>query len=199
MPTGYTADISNGITFRQYAMGCARAFGALITMRDEPSDAPIPDSFQPSKYHEECLQTASDRLAQLRLMSLDETELAADTAYREAVEANTTRIREKNDLRAKYSAMLAQVEAWKPPTPDHEEYHRFMVSQIRESIDFDCDTSFYEDNQPERLSGGNWLAQQIQEVERSINYHTRANAEEIARTNGRSGWVKALRDSLPAE
>ena len=37
MPTGYTDKIKDGITFKEYAMGCARAFGALITMRDNPA------------------------------------------------------------------------------------------------------------------------------------------------------------------
>jgi len=39
--------------FRTFAMSCARAFGALITMRDEPADAPIPDEFKPDPYHME--------------------------------------------------------------------------------------------------------------------------------------------------
>ena len=45
MPTGYTAGILEGETFEQYALQCAKAFGALVMMRDEPSDAPIPDQF----------------------------------------------------------------------------------------------------------------------------------------------------------
>lgn len=36
MPTGYTADIKDGIDFKTYAMNCARAFGACVMLRDEP-------------------------------------------------------------------------------------------------------------------------------------------------------------------
>ena len=38
MPTGYTLDLYNGkdITFEEFVLKCARAFGALIDMRDEP-------------------------------------------------------------------------------------------------------------------------------------------------------------------
>jgi hypothetical protein len=38
MPTGYTAGVADGtITeFREYALLCARAFGACIMLRDEP-------------------------------------------------------------------------------------------------------------------------------------------------------------------
>lgn len=40
MPTGYTDAIKDGISFNQFILSCARAFGALITMRDEPSSVP---------------------------------------------------------------------------------------------------------------------------------------------------------------
>ena len=37
------------------------------------------------------------------------------------------------DGRERYETMLAEVEAWQPPTPDHEELKRFMADQLRES------------------------------------------------------------------
>lgn len=49
MPTGYTADIKDGISFETYAMNCARAFGACVSLRDKPSGGKvIPDAFEPS-------------------------------------------------------------------------------------------------------------------------------------------------------
>ena len=43
MPTGYTAYVQDGVIteFADFAMKCARAFGALIDMRDESLDAEI--------------------------------------------------------------------------------------------------------------------------------------------------------------
>jgi len=40
MPTGYTTDIYNGkdVSFRDFALNCARAFGACIMQRDDPAD-----------------------------------------------------------------------------------------------------------------------------------------------------------------
>lgn len=84
MPTGYTAAIADGISFTNYAMGCARAFGALIEMRDEPSDAPIPEEFKPSTYHLEELQKAQKKLHNLCKMSFGEAEGRAMVAYNEA-------------------------------------------------------------------------------------------------------------------
>ena len=65
MPTGYTADVMDGkvTDFKLFAMQCARAFGALVIMRDEPLNAEIPDEFSPSNYHFQELEQARERLA----------------------------------------------------------------------------------------------------------------------------------------
>lgn len=67
MPTGYTAPIYEGkqITFPEFAMQCARAFGALIDMRDDPMDSPIPDAFVPDTYHARELVKAREQLADM--------------------------------------------------------------------------------------------------------------------------------------
>ena len=50
MPIGYTSKLHDGDQpFNEFIMSCARAFGALVTMRDDPNDAPIPE-FEVSEY-----------------------------------------------------------------------------------------------------------------------------------------------------
>lgn len=66
MPTGYTANVHDGITFEQFVWQCARGMGALVTMRDEPTGAPIPERFEPSDYNAKRLQEAKDELVRLR-------------------------------------------------------------------------------------------------------------------------------------
>lgn len=193
MPTGYTAPIADGITFKQYALNCARAFGALIMMRDDPADAEIPERFEPSPWHAEQLQIAADKLAGLRLANTAECEAAALASYNKAMADRAERMREKNELQAKYEAMLAQVVAWQAPTPDHVEYKAFMEKQIRESIEWDCTMH---DEVPVQMTGPQWLAEEIRKAEWSVNYHTNHDADERKRTEGRNAWVKALRDSL---
>lgn len=62
MPTGYTAAIADGIDFKTYALSCARAFGALVEMRDEPANAPIPEEFKPSSYYVTSLASAREEV-----------------------------------------------------------------------------------------------------------------------------------------
>ena len=59
MPTGYTARLCDGEqTFKDFAMLCARACGALIEMREDPMDAPIPEKIKRSSYYDEALSKA---------------------------------------------------------------------------------------------------------------------------------------------
>ena len=196
MPTGYTAAIKDGITFQQYAMTCARAFGALIEMRDDPMDAPIPDEFKSSDYHSKALATAKDKLASLKVLTKEAARIEADREFQESLNSYNRRLREKADLRSKYQSMLAEVEAWQAPTPDHAAYKAFMAEQITQSIEWDCSTKY--DTPPECKSTDGWLSIAIAEAERSIAYHTDEHAKEVARAASRSAWVQALKKSLSA-
>lgn len=193
MPTEYTAAIAEGCTFNEYAMLCARAFGATVTMRDEPMDAEIPDSFTPSTYHAERLAELRERLSKLRSMSDKEAETEAKREYDAAVSARLDSIQSAANLRRKYEAILAEVNAYTPPSPDHVEFKNFMRSQIEESIKWDC--AVYGDV-PELESGPVWRARSIKRVLDDIEYHEREHAEEIRRCEDRSRWVRQLRKSL---
>lgn len=196
MPTGYTAAIKDGISFEQFALNCARAFGALVMMRDDPHDAQIPDQFEPSTWHANQLVELNSRLASLQAMSNEEAEAAALREHLDSVESAQNSSRESAELRSKYIAMLAQAHVWAPPTPDHEGMKTFMVQQIQDSIKWDCHAD--DDARPQHTleSGGTWRATQMANTAKSIEYHTRHNEDEIKRAAERTAWIKALRASL---
>jgi len=195
MPTGYTADISKGMSFNDYAMGCARAFGALVLMRDEAKDAQIPEKIEPSDYHEKALKTAKARLTKLEGMSLDDANFQSTSDWDRAEESRLNRLSENKKLRVKYELMLRRAKEYISPTPDHDSFREFMISQIEESIKWDCSESYYE-NPEEMLSGEDWLNKEKVAEEKNIHYHTKNNNEEIERTNDRNSWLNSLRNSL---
>lgn len=110
MPTGYTADIKDGITFKTFVMNCARAFGACVELRDEPGGGEkIPESFQPSNYHADKVLAARQELAHVRELSADQRERAAAKDWDDA---ETWRLAGLDSMRAQrraYEAMLAHV------------------------------------------------------------------------------------------
>jgi hypothetical protein len=89
--------------------------------------------------------------------------------------------------------MLAQARAYKAPTPDHGHFAEFMVSQIVESIDFDC--KVYEHEGP-CTDPNLWRAQECARLVKSIAYHENAHRDEVDRTEKRNAWIAALRESL---
>lgn len=198
MPTGYTAPIADGITFRQYAMGCARAFGALIMMRDEPQNAEIPEAFEASKYHKDAIEKKSLELKELLAMDHATATTKAKEAHQEHIDYHTEAIAKDEALAAKYKAMLAEVEAYESPSPDHDDFKKFMADQITESIKFDCDSNYHREaiESAKLMSGAEWILAEKNRLEDSIEYHNREHQKELARTNERTEWVKKIRDSL---
>ena len=88
------------------------------------------------------------------------------------------------------------IDAWKPPTPDHEGLKAFMREQIESSIRFDCDNSYYLTHMPVKMTAMEWRSKQVEQARRDIAYHSKEHTEEVGRAHTRTDWVKALRESL---
>lgn len=198
MPTGYTSDLYEGDqTFAEFAMTCARAFGALIEMRDLPMDSPVPEEFTPSPYHAERLAQAEATVERARLMTDDEAQQLADLDYTASVQRIEKARRDADARRARYEDMVARVERWEPPTADHVEMKKFMLDQLTESIKFDCGTKYL--TPPDRVSGREYRRNLLAKATKDIEYHTEKLAEDRERAEKRTAWVSALRDSLAVQ
>lgn len=195
MPTGYTCDVQNGkITdLREFAMVCARAFGATITMRDDPADAPIPETFEPdTSYYDQRIAEAQATLDELNTLTGEQREARAEAAYRAAVRSHNEAFDRRNEQRQRYEAMIAKVEAWKAPA-SHAEMKAFMLDQLRESVRFDCG---YEMEPPKDMTGDEWWREQRDAAVRQLSYATEHRAKEISMAAERTRWVSELRASL---
>lgn len=195
MPTGYTAKIAEGegVTFPEFALACARAFGALILMRDDSPDAPIPDQFPADTYHRDRQDKALAHLIDLSNMTDEECAVEAKREYVDALSAHRRYERAEAETKARYEAMLDQVLAWEPPTDEHVELKAFMVEQIESSIRFDTG---YERPSPVRKTGAEWRTAQREKAERDVEYHAKEQAKADERATGRSEWVQQLKASL---
>lgn len=196
MPTGYTAAIKDGIDFKTYALGCARNFGALVMMRDEPSNIPIPERFEPSDFSKKELQKAIDKLELFNLYSNNEWLELRDMEYKKDVEYYAKAKSEEIELKTKYTAMLAQAKSWVAPTKEHTGLRDFMIKQIEDSIQWDC--TYYSDGGrlPKKKELDSFIENKIAGAKRDIGYYTNSHKEEIERTNDRNKWISDLRNSL---
>lgn len=197
MPSGYTAGVADGevTEFREYALRCARNFGALVMMRDEPFDAEIPEKLEPSTYHAENLEKCRQELMDLECATEEEIQAMVDADYEKLCAICSEALERKRTERQRYESMLEKARAYVPPTEDHKEYAEFLVKQLEESIKWDCDTTYYED-ETKRFDRATWKERKMQKLRENISHHTKGQREENERTEKRNRWVADLRKSL---
>jgi len=194
MPTGYTAEVSNGTTtsLRAFAMRCARAFGALAHMKDDPNDAPI--NVQRNGCDAE-LRDAEAHLAMMREVSDKWLESSIARRHLEAIEFEERYHRNVTVVRARYEAMLEKVTAWDAPPPLRD-LREFMLKQIRESIEWDCPAP-RPVRIPERPTVAAFRAKEIAAAEERLAAARVRHAEEEKRLSASRKWVADLLAALP--
>ncbi len=196
MPTGYTSKIAEGISFEEFIMNCARAFGALIELRDS-ANAPIPKELKPDDYHKKEMKESQEKLAKLREMELYEAGEEADKEYYKKLDEREEGVKRNIELKEKYDNILLKVRGWQVPSSEHKGLKDFMVEQINSSIEFDCniDSDYYTEKII-KLTAERWLEREINLALGDINYHRKEYSKECKRVNGRNLWLKQLRESL---
>lgn len=202
MPTGYTADIENDITFEDYLLGCARAFGACLHQRDDNTKTKPKLRSVDNSYHIDALSAAKAEVAKLEAMKgVNDRTAFGKKVIAEENAFNQEYFNKKVSLKNKYEAMLQKAYNWFPPTPDHENLKKFMIEQIISSIDYDCDTKYAMDRLTE-LSKANPLDKYNDALRRAykdVEYHETELMKERERNADANKWIMSLYDSLGIE
>ena len=191
MPSGYTSDIYNGkeVTFKDFALGCARAFGACVMQRDDPADEK-PKIMPEESYHTEELK---------KLKKFEKpTKAQFDSYVKETIADYEKSIKEKNELKKRYSDMLEEVNNWQPPTKEHERLKAFMIEQLTESKQWDCGGSFFESELTSlsAMTYEDYVTKKLAVYNGSIKYHKEYEAEDLDNIKQRNKWITDLYNSL---
>lgn len=195
MPTGYTAGVADGtITdLPTFAMQLARGMGALIIMRDDPDDAPIPERFEPYPWNAEKLAAAKAERDRLYAMSDADAQAAANAEHAQFLADRDAACEKHNAEALRYKSMIDKVKAWHGAPEGIKE---FALEQLERGMDFDCGQPFkyYRDEPP--TDGQEWKRRRLEKVGEDILYHAKEDAKERERTEGRNAWIAQLRRSL---
>lgn len=194
MPTGYTAGVADGTVteFKDYALMCARNFGACIMLRDEPLSSVIPE-FQPSSWNEGQLEATRKEYEKWCEMIMEERLALYHREIEEKKKRNAAYRQEVAEKKERYSAMLEKAKKFNPPTAEHREYAKFIVEQLEESIQFDCSGWCHED---ESLPFDEWERKRSESLVERIGYHAKKWEEEKAMTESRNNWIRRLREAI---
>lgn len=195
MPTEYTAKLmEEGQSFQEFALTCARNFGALIMMRDEPLDAPIPDEFVPSGYYDKKLEETTALLTELLSMTQEQQLEFGNAAKTEGLNRLNAWLRRERTQNARLFDMKIKVLGWIPPRT-HQPLRDFMLQQIEVSMD----TTDYVENaiaNAEAMPPSEFYSRSVSNAASNIKRYTENRSDELRRTWKRNEWIKQLRDSL---
>lgn len=183
MPTGYTAIIDDNpdVTFKEYAWRCARAFGALVLLRDDTGA------------RRDALTKAEAKLGELKTMTLQQAKALCEAEHQHRCQEIEKGNKREAEITRRYEAMAAAVRGWTPPSPDHEGLKEFMLEQL------DTGRPSYA-REPTELpkppTAEVWLGKQLASVAKDVEYYRKRWQEEQEWTASRNEWLADLRKSL---
>lgn len=198
MPTGYTSKIKEGYTFKEYAMDCARAFGALVDMRDY-QDMEIPTEILPSEFYYDSVTRSKAKLKDLEAVSGDDITAQYYESQEDRSKECLSIIEKNNKQRLLYVKMIADVEAYVPPTADHRNHKDFMLEQINMCME-ETDNSYWNSgtNRPNSTNEDilKWHEKRIEAARQSIANDEKYLQEEIDRCATRTKWICGLTEAV---
>ena len=198
MPTGYTSEIGtkDNLTFKEFTLKCARAFGACLHQRDDASDV-LPQKQEVDKYHIDELNSAIKKLKILKKTTKKVLRRIMERDFLKRNKELLISIEKTHALQNKYKLMLKKVNNWIPPSTEHDGLKKFMIEQIAESIKWDCSTSYQEEGlSREKESFEEYYTDKLKSLEKDIKYHEEKYNEDVERTNKANQWIEDLYNSL---
>ena len=194
MATGYTARIESGASFEEFVLGCAG-----LDLHDEPGHAHAHQSALSCDYHLVARKKAVAEFARIKAMTNKECKEAAEKEYLTEEKYKRDAVAKNRSNLEKYSKMLEQVNAWTPPTGDHQNLKDFMIKQIDMSIKYILDfqpLAYCEPMEKPTFSVSKWKKKRLTKIAEEIAYRTKAYGEELDSAKKRSLWIQQLFDSL---
>jgi hypothetical protein len=196
MASALTGAIMNNedITVAEFLTNSARLGGPLVAyLRDEPLGTPIRQRYV-SPYTKGKVCRAEDNLAEAKAITFEEAERIVEREYERDLEHYQERLKESEELKKRYEAMLEKVKAWEPPTPEHIVVKTTAIEQLEESILFDCKSiSMFE---PKKQDPQEYIAEQVKWARDDLKMAKERLAEEEARVEEINNWIEAFQKSL---
>jgi hypothetical protein len=197
MPSGYTAGVVDGkiTSLRAFALSCARGMGACIMQRDDDMRE-MPKKREAELYNVQALDAARERLGRFSAMSLKEANSLAAKKRKEAKADDLVSAERWKLERERYNHMLEKVKAWEGAPEGLKE---FMISQLRESIRFDCSDKPYTSSTNHIKDGKTYRNWEVDRAKRDVELRQQQLEHDVQRVKEQNEWIDKLYASLPSE
>ena len=193
MPTGYTQCIlsDDEVTFEKFARGCARAMGAFSHQRDDDQGTKLRVPKKDS-YYTDYLEEVEEKAKKYEAWSDEDWTIYTDKINKDSLRCfDSTRVTYRDEL-YKYNKMLEKVNDWKPPTDEYIGFKDFMITQIKDSIKFDC----HKPELPDVRTVQDCREQVIERVARDLKFYGKKVRDEEERYNKNVKFITVLFESI---
>lgn len=192
MPNKYTENIVAGQTFEDFALGCAGRF--LPEVEEVDAITPVVDVVPADVTAEQAdLATAQAAFNAHNTMTVGAATATVDAEYQTRLQARDNAVGVNDAKRAKYQAMLDQVNAWSAPDDTSIALKELMIALLEEALSLDCGR---DPRLPVRDNPAAWLATKIAVTATQVERCHRIIAEKEAEAATRNAFVAALKGSL---
>ena len=199
MPSGYTEGILSGTIndLNDFIWMCARGFGAFITQKDNIDEPPILKE-KPNPYYKNKIKQLLNEQQKYNEYTDDDWQNEYLKYIEDQLKDIDNNIKEKIESKEKYENILNQVKEWIPPNENFHKLKSFMINQIEESIDFDCDTSFWQErkNKISNLKLEQYKRNVLNDINESLILNKEYYDEEVQRVKERNQWKQQLIESI---
>lgn len=199
MPTGYTANVANGkiTSLKDYIESCIPAF--MIYFRDKNNiNAREPLKFD--FYYANALAEAEKKYADFMNSSEEEKILLYKEYLDERIDYANKRLIENKETISRYKNMLSKLANFKSPSAAHDNFVKFLTSQLQDSIEFDNVLEMYS-NELERyrnLSFEKFIEDREKDLLDDIAYYKKESIREQESANQNVQWLSKILEAIDA-
>ena len=196
MVTHLTAQLHTGEdTLKDFMSRCAMDIDFNKRSREITFTGELPIYSPDTRYSESRLENAKHNLASIKT----KTDVELDAYLLEQFEVSKKMYddtkAEKAALLVKYQTMLDKVNAWTPPTEQHEFLKDYAIKTLERGIDYDCTVHLPE---PQLQGTEDYRNMCIEMYEQDIIRAQESIEKELISCNRSNEWNKQLIDSIHA-
>lgn len=196
MPSQLTRKLYDGTAtnLNDFALQCARNLSLFFELRDELNGSSLPQSFTPRSHYGEHVEKIEAEIATVSSWSETEAEASAQAFFQERQQAYDAAVETTKVRCQRYTQMREDVEAWEPPTEEHEFLKKHMIELLEQDAPSESMTYLII---PQPMPGLEYKRVRLEELRKQLAQAIKDRDGDIERSRIRTAWTEELRQSLP--
>lgn len=200
MATRYTEKVSTGAETRakNFIIQCALGFASFGA-----DEATLKPQTVDSSYYSR-VSSLKKEIADLEAAGDQELRVVASVALEQQVREDIRLRNLQSDMKKRYERMIGKIEAWAPPTEDHEPFKEFMLKQLQSSLERDCkapvansdEAESHSFQKPDKEEAEAYRQKKLSQLQVTLGYAEEALAEQEETVAKANRWMQHLLASV---